>query len=67
VYTNATQRTARRTFGRGILAAKPTHRAPATLDDMAWWEAEEARRAEDRHWDALAEVAEADARTDGWF
>lgn len=57
----------RRRFGAGILAMKPTHRAPASLDDLAWWSAEEARRAEDAAWDALAEVAVADSRFDGWY
>jgi hypothetical protein len=32
----------RRPFGAGILASRPTYRAPASFDDMAWHAEQEA-------------------------
>lgn len=55
-----------KTFGEGLGERHPIHRSPVSLTDMAWWQ-EESRRAEDREWDILAEIAEADAKTDGWY
>jgi hypothetical protein len=52
-----------RSFGRGILASRPTTRAAFTFSDAAWWAAE-AAAAEDRHYDAMADEAEAQGRLD---
>ena len=49
-----------RRFGAGILATRPTYRAPYTSADLAWLAADNARRdAENRHYDAMADEAAA--------
>lgn len=46
-----------RPFGKGILASRPTYRAPFTSADLAWLAADDGRRRENAHFDALADAA----------
>lgn len=45
-----------RKFGAGLLASRPTYRAPVTAQDIQWWTVETAT-AEDAHYDRLADEA----------
>lgn len=67
VMFDATERhPAPRSFGRGVLASKPTFKAPASFEDMAWAAQtfNVVASAEDRYFDDLARAAAMQARLD---
>lgn len=47
------------TFGRGLIASRPTHRAPASFADMDW--AAQAFRGQEQDWDERAARASIEA------